>query len=61
MPARHYFFLLTLSGIQNSVLIGTRPGDGAMRCKRNALLEINHDQMRIAPYVLPEMRYKLPA
>jgi hypothetical protein len=28
--------------VQHSVIIGTLLGDGAMRCKTNALLEINH-------------------
>ena len=31
-----------LTEIQRSVLIGTLLGDGAMRCKTNALLEVNH-------------------
>ncbi|MCA1607729.1 MAG: hypothetical protein LC775_20200 [Acidobacteria bacterium] len=32
----------SLSGVQREILIGTLLGDGAMRCKTNALLEINH-------------------
>jgi recombination protein RecA len=32
----------SLSEVQHSVVIGTLLGDGAMRCKANALLEINH-------------------
>ena len=32
----------SLSGAQRSIIIGTLLGDGAMRCKTNALLEINH-------------------
>src|SRR5438093_274854 len=32
----------SLSEVQHSVIIGTLLGDGAMRCKTNALLEINH-------------------
>lgn len=31
-----------LSPVQRSLVIGTMLGDGAMRCKMNALLEINH-------------------
>ena len=32
----------SLTGIQRSIIIGSLLGDGAMRCKVNALLEINH-------------------
>ena len=32
----------SLSGVQHEIVIGTLLGDGAMRCKTNALLEINH-------------------
>jgi hypothetical protein len=32
----------SLTGVQQSIIIGTLLGDGAMRCKTNALLEINH-------------------
>ena len=32
----------SLSETQRSIVIGTLLGDGAMRCKANALLEINH-------------------
>ena len=32
----------SLSEIQHEILIGTLLGDGSMRCKTNALLEINH-------------------
>ena len=32
----------SLSGVQQEVIVGTLMGDGAMRCKANALLEINH-------------------
>ena len=32
----------SLSGVQHDIVIGTMLGDGAMRCKANALLEINH-------------------
>jgi hypothetical protein len=32
----------SLSGVQRSIIIGTLLGDGSMRCKTNALLEINH-------------------
>jgi ubiquinol-cytochrome c reductase cytochrome b subunit len=31
-----------LTAPQDSILIGTLLGDGAMRCKTNALLEVNH-------------------
>jgi len=31
-----------ISGEQHSVLVGLLLGDGAMRCKRNALFEVNH-------------------
>lgn len=33
---------MPLTDQQRSVLIGTLLGDGAMRCKTNALLEVNH-------------------
>lgn len=32
----------SLSGAQREIIIGTLLGDGTMRCKTNALLEINH-------------------
>ena len=32
----------SLSGVQRSIINGTLLGDGSMRCKTNALLEINH-------------------
>jgi recombination protein RecA len=32
----------SLSEVQRSIVIGTLLGDGAMRCKINALLEVNH-------------------
>jgi len=32
----------SLSEVQRSIVVGTLLGDGAMRCKTNALLEINH-------------------
>jgi hypothetical protein len=32
----------SLSGTQHALIIGALLGDGAMRCKANALLEINH-------------------
>jgi hypothetical protein len=32
----------SLSEVQHQIIIGTLLGDGAMRCKTNALLEINH-------------------
>jgi recombination protein RecA len=32
----------SLSGVQHELVIGSLFGDGAMRCKTNALLEINH-------------------
>src|SRR4051812_6934784 len=32
----------SLSDAQRSLIIGTLLGDGAMRCKANALIEINH-------------------
>jgi LAGLIDADG DNA endonuclease family len=32
----------SLSEAQHSIVVGTMLGDGAMRCKANALLEINH-------------------
>ena len=32
----------SLTGVQQSIVIGTLLGDAAMRCKTNALLEINH-------------------
>lgn len=32
----------SLTGVQHEIVVGTLLGDGAMRCKTNALLEINH-------------------
>ena len=32
----------SLSGVQHAIVIGSLLGDGSMRCKANALLEINH-------------------
>lgn len=32
----------SLSEVQHSIVVGTLLGDGTMRCKTNALLEINH-------------------
>jgi hypothetical protein len=32
----------SLTDVQHSIIIGSLLGDGAMRCKVNALLEINH-------------------
>src|ERR1700685_123361 len=32
----------SLTEVQHSIVIGSLLGDGAMRCKVNALLEINH-------------------
>ena len=32
----------SLTGVQRELIIGTLLGDGAMRCKVNALLEVNH-------------------
>ena len=32
----------SLSEVQHAILVGTLLGDGSMRCKANALLEINH-------------------
>ena len=32
----------SLSDVQHEIVIGTLLGDGSMRCKTNALLEINH-------------------
>jgi hypothetical protein len=32
----------SLSGVQHAIIIGSLLGDGALRCKTNALLEINH-------------------
>lgn len=32
----------SLSEVQHSIVIGTLLGDGSMRCKTNALLEVNH-------------------
>ncbi len=41
----------SLSEVQHSIVVGTLFGDGAMRCKTNALLEINHSS-RQSSYVL---------
>jgi hypothetical protein len=32
----------SLTEVQHSIVVGSLLGDGAMRCKANALLEINH-------------------
>jgi hypothetical protein len=40
----------SLTEVQHSVIIGTLLGDGAMRCKTNALLEVNHSAAQ-ASYV----------
>src|SRR5438477_8387823 len=32
----------SLSEVQHAIVVGTLLGDGSMRCKTNALLEINH-------------------
>src|SRR5947199_1907931 len=32
----------SLSEVQREIIVGSLLGDGAMRCKTNALLEINH-------------------
>ena len=34
--------MLALTETQRSVILGSLLGDGTMRCKRNALLEVNH-------------------
>lgn len=34
--------MIALTEFQSSVIIGSLLGDGTMRCKRNALLEVNH-------------------
>lgn len=34
--------VVRLTQVQHAVIVGTLLGDGAMRCKKNALLEINH-------------------
>ncbi len=34
--------MLALTEMQRSVIVGSLLGDGSMRCKRNALLEVNH-------------------
>lgn len=33
---------MKLSEVQRSLIVGSLLGDGAMRCKQNALLEVNH-------------------
>jgi hypothetical protein len=40
----------SLSEVQREIIVGSLLGDGAMRCKTNALLEINHS-FRQAGYV----------
>jgi hypothetical protein len=45
----------SLTEVQHAVVIGTLLGDGAMRCKTNALLEINHSSHQQA-YV--EWKYR---
>ena len=44
-----------LTGRQQSIITGSLLGDGAMRCKRNALLEINHS---IAQREYVEWKYR---
>jgi recombination protein RecA len=45
----------SLSEVQHQIVVGTLLGDGAMRCKTNALLEINHSAKQRA-YV--EWKYR---
>jgi hypothetical protein len=45
----------SLTEVQHSVIVGTLLGDGAMRCKTNALLEVNHSAAQ-AGYV--EWKYR---
>jgi len=40
---------------QHSLIVGTLLGDGSMRCKANALLEVNHSA-RQRDYVVIEQR-----
>lgn len=47
---------MPLTDRQRSVLIGTLLGDGAMRCKTNALLEVNHS---IAQKTYVEWKYSV--
>src|SRR5918996_193384 len=37
----------SLSEVQREIIVGTLLGDGAMRCRTNALLEINHSVRQI--------------
>jgi hypothetical protein len=48
----------SLSGVQHEVIVGSLLGDGSMRCKTNALLEINHSVQQRA-YV--DWKYSLLA
>jgi hypothetical protein len=41
----------SLSEVQHEIIVGTLLGDGSMRCKTNALLEINHSSRQLG-YVL---------
>jgi LAGLIDADG DNA endonuclease family len=38
----------SLSEVQHAIVVGSLLGDGAMRCKTNALLEINHSSAQSA-------------
>jgi LAGLIDADG DNA endonuclease family len=38
----------SLSEVQHSIIVGTLLGDGSMRCKTNALLEINHSSRQLS-------------
>jgi hypothetical protein len=46
----------SLSEVQHSIIIGTLLGDGSMRCKTNALLEVNHSSHQ-SSYVLWKYRH----
>lgn len=46
----------SLTEVQHEVVIGTLLGDGSMRCKTNALLEVNHSS-RQSSYVLWKYRH----
>jgi hypothetical protein len=45
----------SLTEVQHAIVIGTLLGDGAMRCKTNALLEVNHS---IAQQAYVDWKYR---
>jgi hypothetical protein len=44
----------SLTEVQHQIVIGSLLGDGAMRCKTNALLEINHSSHILAVWFMDD-------